>query len=768
MTFNVAMVLTADAAQAQAALRKTKTDLAAVGTTGAVAGRQAAQGANEATAATQRQTVATGGLARAQRVLTQQTLQTLGAGRALRAIGPALLSSLSPINLITFAVTALGATLVSSLLSGKDAANEFGDELKEAEGAAERMRSTAARTTDDLRKDFGAVTPEVRRLNNEMKALTAQTAILQGQAAARALDDLVKKPFGRSRQAPLADLLGGYFQDYQGQTQILPEIAEIDRLLTQLGSSKGVANQLELVRQIKTEVLLVAGGFNGLTADQAPLVDALVDVEQMLLRIQATQLGVGSAQQVANAELREAVAVREAENRIAALTLEHGRNSAPVAAARAVEERRVLEAMLATSDASEKVKDELRQALAVSQALARIDIASGVQAAATAASGLAMNLRAAVAQISQLRNDSVFASVQSAERARISLETVGNPVARAGRLAVADFRSRQTDGGYGLVAGGRAGSLASQEADVRRAAEAAAKMEEKARAADAAWQKLNSPGQGGGGGGGGAARDEADAVAELIARLREEIDIARESDSVQRELLRLREELTGATAGQRAEVEALVTQREREREAMEALNYVSEQAGDALIDALMGGKDAGEQLIRTLIRAVAQAALLGKGPLAALFGGVGLFGAAPGGGGLLGGLLRRSGGGIVTGPGGPTDDRIPALLSNGEFVVRAAAVERNRAALEAMNAGMVPRFAQGGLVGGGGGGGAFGDGAPMSGRIVIGLAPGLRAEIREEARSDAIQIVETGLGQFSEGGLPDRLEQIRADPRRRG
>ena len=44
-------------------------------------------------------------------------------------------------------------------------------------------------------------------------------------------------------------------------------------------------------------------------------------------------------------------------------------------------------------------------------------------------------------------------------------------------------------------------------------------------------------------------------------------------------------------------------------------------------------------------------------------------------------------GGFVSGPGGPTADRIPAMLSNGEFVMNADATERNRGTLEAMNAG---------------------------------------------------------------------------------
>jgi hypothetical protein len=56
--------------------------------------------------------------------------------------------------------------------------------------------------------------------------------------------------------------------------------------------------------------------------------------------------------------------------------------------------------------------------------------------------------------------------------------------------------------------------------------------------------------------------------------------------------------------------------------------------------------------------------------------------------------LQHADGGLISGPGGPRDDRIPALLSNGEFVVNAAATARNRGLLESINA---QRFADGGL-----------------------------------------------------------------------
>lgn len=61
--------------------------------------------------------------------------------------------------------------------------------------------------------------------------------------------------------------------------------------------------------------------------------------------------------------------------------------------------------------------------------------------------------------------------------------------------------------------------------------------------------------------------------------------------------------------------------------------------------------------------------------------------------------VGRASGGYVTGPGTSTSDSIPAFLSNGEYVIRAAAVKRlGLRQLDLLNRGVVPRFASGGLV----------------------------------------------------------------------
>jgi len=73
-----------------------------------------------------------------------------------------------------------------------------------------------------------------------------------------------------------------------------------------------------------------------------------------------------------------------------------------------------------------------------------------------------------------------------------------------------------------------------------------------------------------------------------------------------------------------------------------------------------------------------------------------------GGGGLFSSLfsfLFFSNGGSVTGPGTGTSDSIPAMLSHGEFVVKAKQANKFRPLLQAINNDSLPKFAEGGSVG---------------------------------------------------------------------
>jgi hypothetical protein len=65
---------------------------------------------------------------------------------------------------------------------------------------------------------------------------------------------------------------------------------------------------------------------------------------------------------------------------------------------------------------------------------------------------------------------------------------------------------------------------------------------------------------------------------------------------------------------------------------------------------------------------------------------------------------KAASGGYISGPGTATSDSIPAMLSDGEYVIKASSVDRfGKGFLDSINAGMLPGFRIGGMVMDGGG-----------------------------------------------------------------
>lgn len=169
---------------------------------------------------------------------------------------------------------------------------------------------------------------------------------------------------------------------------------------------------------------------------------------------------------------------------------------------------------------------------------------------------------------------------------------------------------------------------------------------------------------------------------------------------------------TVLTAAQRDEV-AQLAQRygtlsanlEDAKRGQERLVDLQQQLGNLGINAIEGliegtksFADVLDDAWKLLLRIALQSAFLGQGPLGGLFG-------APATGGKPGGLMAAlfggmgfAEGGLVRGPGTSRSDSILARLSDGEFVINADAAKRHRSLLEALNAGMIPGFAEGGAV----------------------------------------------------------------------
>ena len=141
------------------------------------------------------------------------------------------------------------------------------------------------------------------------------------------------------------------------------------------------------------------------------------------------------------------------------------------------------------------------------------------------------------------------------------------------------------------------------------------------------------------------------------------------------------------------------------------VSYATSVAGsmaDAMTDFIMGtksAKDALKDMVKSIlenaVKILAQwlslfavFSIVGDPRLAARNASAALFGTN---GGSV--VLHKANGGYISGPGTGTSDSIPAMLSNGEYVLRSSAVDRiGIGTLNAMNAGAVPHFADGGSV----------------------------------------------------------------------
>ncbi|GIT85402.1 phage tail length tape measure family protein [Roseobacter sp. OBYS 0001] len=264
--------------------------------------------------------------------------------------------------------------------------------------------------------------------------------------------------------------------------------------------------------------------------------------------------------------------------------------------------------------------------------------------------------------------------------------------------------------------------------------------------------------------GGGA---DTDKIAQYTQSLRDELAILREMDPIQKELIRNRETLAGATQAQRNQITGLLGQHAAETSALKRKQFAWDTVGSAatgVLDAITNKSKSVSDTLRNLaasvLDVVIQGQLLGTGP----FGN--------GGGGLIGAAFPmlipgRAEGGPIFGPGGPKDDKVLFMGSNGEHVMNARAASRYRPILELMNAGVpIPGLANGGMVGTRRGStptSANGNSAPLQVNMDVSGARGDR-EI-EEAGYRGMQ---RALAEYDRETLPQRVGQINEDPRMRG
>ncbi|WP_323175258.1 phage tail length tape measure family protein [Neisseria cinerea] len=148
--------------------------------------------------------------------------------------------------------------------------------------------------------------------------------------------------------------------------------------------------------------------------------------------------------------------------------------------------------------------------------------------------------------------------------------------------------------------------------------------------------------------------------------------------------------LAGISDGMRNYANSFQSMRESMSDAVSgSLGKMSDSLADFVVTGKADFRGLAASILQDLSRMLIKMALFNAMKAA--------MGAWGGGGFRDGGMVQQfSNGGAVWGAGTSTSDSIPALLSNGEFVVNAAATRRHRALLEAVNQN---RYASGGAVG---------------------------------------------------------------------
>lgn len=767
-----------------------------------------------------------------------QVLGPLGAAGAVKALKAALLQLVSPINLITIGGLAAGASLFYWLTNADEKAQTFEDSLSDLVGKMKDYEAAAKASetsTADLEAKFGAAAEQIAALRERMaesakrelkdqvtlsfgvafddapfdadnlKRFTEQT---QTDLANFFNADIFRGKGKRDRRAILADVFSAY-QDLQGvaKKSTDEQIAALEGLIVTFDRAAAISNKVEAAENAKLqtyEQLLeklyelkaledgrnhaderAARGILDELAAQQALSDAErqygadsaevhnlrleqsreafqakldelqinEDLSQSILdqwnllnqgrdpyqeRVASANAYYAQTLAIANAaedEARKTLADIERQNALRQAEISFGRESLEAATLRQEQERIVFEQQLETLEVSESLKDEMRQAFEHSQNLALLDLAGGVEGAADEAQRLAewmgISLESAI-KISQFGPQGVPSEDGAPSNYR------GDPREFGGSFE--DWQNRE---------------------------------------AIVFLENYKPPRKGRGGRGGKSDyQREREAIAELLEREQQRIDLLKETDAVQKEMIRNRDALKNATDAERAAVEALVKERLEEEKAAEQAKEradfyegLKEDAFSALRQKGDAAKRAWLSVAEAIAQAVIQAALFDKGPLAG-FGGGGGGGAFAG---ALGGFLTDTvlpvfgfaDGGMIFGDGGGTEDKVPIWGSPGEFMVNAKATQKHRPLLQAINDGaLIPANAQYLAEGGEVGAGRSASGAtilaPDKQKIVLVIRPSpiFDAHVEERATTAAQDVVI----EYDRSGAGTRVEETLNNP----
>lgn len=657
--------------------------------------------------------------------------------------------------------------LMTALFGTGEGAKSAAETINDLAASIADLRKSGVNDIDALRVAYGELNAGVLGIEGALRSLDTIKVFQEQTAAVQALKAETEGSWfavftdARFTQGgQIAELLDTEWLQ-RGKLKATDAVNEFRDTLNTLDTAKGPTAQIAVFQALQQQILQATGGIGLMTGSQQSFYQSLVMSEQQLRQFVQVQLeSARAAEQAARAAgtdnarmggpmpvdikpasidvsadlatARELLSVMQGQADMNQLIAQHGRESAAVSLAVLEAERAKNVEMVQGLDISEDLKAEMQLAWDAANGIARARISAAIEAAIGPASKLNKILQTAAGWLSSLRSIGSVSAIADFNRDSLA--------------ASQTYSGRGGDPRDFIPGGNRAGKPFVYDGP--------------------ALDQFNNPittTVSGTSGGAGAARAEKDAVAELIAKLREEQEVLAETDPIKSEMLKYRKQLADATAAERAEVEQLIAV-EHQLKAVRELEDFAAQSTLDFLDAIVqkGGsaKDAMRGLLSSLLKVATQALITGQGPLAGILGiKGGLFA------GLFGdGVQAKAEGGLITGAGGPRDDKVPLWGSAGEFMMTGRATKRYRPVLERMNAGAdIPGFANGGLIGAarGAGSGSFG-GARSAPVINVNLHS---ATGNAEIERMVAQGVQTGLTLHDREVLPGRVKDVMRNQR---
>lgn len=245
-----------------------------------------------------------------------QVIGPMGAAGAATALKSAFLGMLSPVSLLTLGTIALGASLVQWLTAAGDEARGLDDVLGDLDKNIKALRDGTRRTLDDMRADFGALTPEILEMERAFQELRIREVLLDAAEASKALSESMSGGF-RSAAARLSNLLGA---DALGAiTPAWDAVEGMTTALEMLGESTSLKDQLFWIDQLQGLIVNATGGVQEMTTEQAAFYEQTREAERAL-RAAAAATGDIAATDVAGGISRAADEARRlADELLAAL-----------------------------------------------------------------------------------------------------------------------------------------------------------------------------------------------------------------------------------------------------------------------------------------------------------------------------------------------------------------------------------------------------------------------------------------------------------------